>query len=167
MMHRPIGINDISLYFPHKVCFDNFSRQIEYGNRIAIIGSNGNGKSSLLKIIQGLMEPTAGRMYIPKDAVFGYVPQVIEDYNTLSGGQRLNQALTQALAKDPNVLCLDEPTNHLDAKNRTSLIRMIRTFNGTAIIVSHDLELLRKCVNEIWNIDNGRITESLNIPASS
>lgn len=44
----------------------------------------------------------------------GYVPQIIEAFDSFSGGQRFNKALTQALALDPAVLMLDEPTNHLD-----------------------------------------------------
>jgi len=158
MIHQPIIIKNISLAFPHKTCFEGFSKQIYYGSRIALIGKNGSGKSTLLKIIQGLVEPSSGLIHIPQNITFGYVPQVINDHNDLSGGQRLNAVLTTALSQDPNVLCLDEPTNHLDAKNRTSLMRMLNAFDGTLIVVSHDVELLRTCVDEIWHIDDGVIS---------
>jgi len=57
----------------------------------------------------------------------------------------------------PDLLLLDEPTNHLDRYNRKSLMRMLRGFSGTLIIVSHDVELLRNCVDTLWHIDDGRV----------
>lgn len=148
MMHKPIQIKDLDLSFPHKTCFENFSCQIPYGSRIAIIGRNGSGKSTLLKMIASLCG---------EDVVVGYVPQVIVDHTDLSGGQRLNKAVTEALSLDPNVLLLDEPTNHLDTRNRKSLMRMLQNYPGTLIMVSHDKELLRHCTDTLWHIDNGKI----------
>jgi ATPase subunit of ABC transporter with duplicated ATPase domains len=148
MMHKPIQIKDFDLSFPHKTCFENFNCQIPYGSRIAIIGRNGSGKSSLLKMIASLCG---------EDVVVGYVPQVIIDHTDLSGGQRLNKAVTEALSLDPNVLLLDEPTNHLDSRNKKSLMRMLQNYPGTLIMVSHDKELLRHCTDTLWHIDNGKV----------
>ncbi|QQR48800.1 ABC-F family ATP-binding cassette domain-containing protein [bacterium] len=157
MIHAPIILKDISVVFPGKICFEKVNKTIHPGDRIAIIGKNGNGKTALLNIIQGLLEPSQGRVIIPENVVFGYVPQVIEDHAHLSGGQRLNKALTQALAQNPSVLCLDEPTNHLDASNRKSLLRLLKNYTGTLIIISHDIELLRTYVDHIWHIHDGTI----------
>lgn len=148
MMHKPIQIKDLDLSFPHKTCFENFSCQIPYGSRIAIIGRNGSGKSTLLKMIASICG---------EDVVVGYVPQVIVDHRDLSGGQRLNKAVTEALSLDPNVLLLDEPTNHLDSRNKKSLMRMLQNYSGTLIMVSHDKELLRQCTDTLWHIDNGKV----------
>ena len=49
MIHKPIQIKNLQLSFPHKTCFDDFTVQIPYGSRIAIIGRNGCGKTALLK----------------------------------------------------------------------------------------------------------------------
>ena len=157
MVHKPIQIKKLSLSFHHKVCFENFTTQINYGSRIAIIGRNGNGKSSLLKMLQGLLEASSGEINVPSDVSFGYVPQVVEDYDASSGGQRLNKALTHALSNHPNVLLLDEPTNHLDKNNRKSFMRMISAYDETLITVSHDVEFLRTCIDTLWHIDNGQI----------
>ncbi|MEN8236193.1 MAG: ABC-F family ATP-binding cassette domain-containing protein [Pseudomonadota bacterium] len=157
MMHKPISIKDLGLSFPHKICFENFTTQIHFGSRIAIIGQNGCGKSTVLKILQGMFESTSGSINIPNDVKFGYVPQVIEVFDSLSGGQRLNKAISAALAKNPNVLLLDEPTNHLDSKNRKSLMRMLAGYQGTLIVVSHDKELLRNCSDTLWHIIDGQV----------
>lgn len=148
MIHKPILLNNLSLEFPHKTCFTDFSCTIPYGSRIAIIGKNGSGKTSLLQMIRKSLF----------DINIGYVPQIIENNDHLSGGQRFNKALSHALSLEPDILMLDEPTNHLDLDNRKSLMRMLNNFPGTLIIVSHDVELLRKCIDIFWHIDNGKIS---------
>lgn len=158
MNTEPIHIQDISLQANQRTCFEHFSTYIYPGKKIAIMGINGAGKSTLLKIIQGIIEPTTGRVNIPNDTTFGYVPQTIIDYPELSGGQRFNKALSQALSVDPDVLCLDEPTNHLDAHNKQSLIHMLKRYQGTLLVVSHDPEILALDFDEIWHIEHSAIT---------
>ncbi|MDR2158147.1 MAG: ATP-binding cassette domain-containing protein, partial [Holosporaceae bacterium] len=146
-MHNPIQIQNFSLSFPHKTCFENFSTQILFGNRIGIIGRNGVGKSLLLKMLAEKF---------PKISVC-YVPQIINDFDSLSGGERFNKSLSSALGQNPSMLLLDEPTNHLDSSNRKSLTRMLEGYRGTLIIVTHDRELLRRCIDILWRIDDGKI----------
>lgn len=157
MIHKPIQIKNLQLSFPHKTCFDDFSVQVPYGSRIAILGRNGCGKTTLLKILNGMVEPTSGDVLSAPDVIIGFVPQIVEEFDSLSGGQRLNAAVTQALRLEPNFLLLDEPTNHLDRHNRKSLMRMLQSYPGTLIVVSHDTEVLRHCINTLWHIDNGKI----------
>lgn len=156
MSHKPIYLKNISLSFSHKTCFECFSTQVNYGDRIAIIGRNGSGKSTLLKMIAG-SRTDENDIRMNDDCCFGYVPQIVEEFCDLSGGQRFNKMLSSVLAQNPNVLLLDEPTNHLDLNNRKSLLRMLRSYRGTLIVVSHDLELLRTCVDILWHIDNQKV----------
>jgi ATPase subunit of ABC transporter with duplicated ATPase domains len=148
MSHKPLALNNLSLELPHKTCFTDFSVTLNYGDHVAIIGRNGSGKSSLLGILKN-MSP---------DITIGYVPQIIEEFGNSSGGERFNSAFTEALSKDPDILLLDEPTNHLDLKNRRSLMRSLKSFPGTLIIVSHDIQLLRNSIDKFWHINNGKIT---------
>lgn len=156
-MHKPIQFTNLTFSFPHKTCFAEFDGQILSGSRIAIIGSNGCGKSTLLKMLRGQIEPSDGEIHLPSDLAVGYLPQVIESFHELSGGQRLNRALSQALMEEPSLLLLDEPTNHLDNRNRRSLIRMLQTFPGTLVVVTHDVELLQNTIDTIWHIHNGQV----------
>ena len=158
-MHRSISLKDISLSFSNKNCFEDFSTQIYPGARIAIIGRNGSGKSSLLNILRGKLSQSGGGITISDDVCIGYIEQTITDFNDLSGGQRLNKRLSEVLAQLPNLLLLDEPTNHLDQDNRKSLMQMLKRYKGTLIVVSHDTELLRNCIDTLWHIDNNKVHE--------
>ncbi|MDR1590861.1 MAG: ATP-binding cassette domain-containing protein [Puniceicoccales bacterium] len=140
-----LKVETFSIAFPHKICFEKFSTTVAMGERIAIVGRNGSGKSTLLRTIAET-----------NDGV-GYVPQIIEDFDRFSGGERFNRTLSQALSRSPDALLLDEPTNHLDVANRKSLLRMLEDFAGTLIIVTHDREILKKIVDKIWHIDGGKI----------
>jgi ATPase subunit of ABC transporter with duplicated ATPase domains len=156
-MHKPIFLNNINVAFNNQTYFEDFSTQILSGMHIAIIGANGTGKSTLLKVIKGDLMPSSGKIENNKDITFGYVPQLILDYITLSGAERFNKLLSLALAGRPDVLLLDEPTNHLDLQNRKSLMKMLNYYRGTLIIVSHDKELLKN-VTFLWHINNRKIT---------
>jgi len=145
-MHGIIRIKNFNLSFPDKTCFEDFSAEITFGDRIAIIGKNGSGKTTLLKMIAD------------QNSDLAHVPQIIENFDSLSGGERFNKSLSLALRKNPSILLLDEPTNHLDIDNRKSLMRMLSSYYGTLIIVTHDEELLRNCVDILWHIDNGKVT---------
>lgn len=157
MMHKPIKINNLGLSFSHKTCFEQFNTIIYPGNRIGIIGRNGCGKSALLKILHGSFKASEGEVIVSNDANLAYVPQIIENFESLSGGERFQSMLTKELSKSPHILLLDEPTNHLDYSRRQRLIRMLNHFDGTLLVVSHDEELLRSCVDTFWHINQDKI----------
>ena len=161
MPHLPIRIDGLSLSYPHKTCFDGFSAIIQPASRIALIGDNGSGKTSLLNILAQKLEPTNGTITHPDTLITRDVPQIITSEthanNALSGGQRFNAALSHALADKPDLLLLDEPTNHLDTRNRRGLIKLLQKFAGTVIFASHDPELIRTCGDILWFFEQGQI----------
>ena len=61
-----IQINQLGISFAHKTCFEGFSTHVHDGNRIAIIGQNGTGKSTLLKTLLNQVEPSSGSKVTPK-----------------------------------------------------------------------------------------------------
>ncbi|MCD6056066.1 MAG: hypothetical protein K0R12_1028 [Gammaproteobacteria bacterium] len=81
-MSKPIFVNNISLSFPHKTCFEDFSIHIPSGSRIAVIGRNGSGKTTLLHMLQGEVKPTHGSIEYPENLIVGFVPQIIETLET-------------------------------------------------------------------------------------
>lgn len=148
MTQNLLVVQDLTLTFPHKTCFEEFSVRVHQGERIGIVGQNGSGKSHLLRLLCERM---------PAHRV-GFVPQIIETFDSLSGAQRFQKALSAAVAKDPEMLLLDEPTNHLDQRNKQSLMRMLDSFAGTLVAVSHDVEFLRRCVQTVWHIGDARVS---------
>lgn len=157
MSIQPIRISHLSFALPHKVCFENFCEQVKNGERIAVIGQNGSGKSSLLRIFAGDLEPSAGSISGCLPEHIGYLPQAAAPTAPVSGGESLMEELSRILGAKPGLLILDEPTNHLDARNRRTLQNNLRSFPGTLIVASHDEALLHDCAEIIWHLENGQI----------
>lgn len=72
-----ISIENLSVEFGVKPLFRNVSFVINDRDRIALVGKNGAGKSTMLKIICGLQKPSEGNVAIPADTTIGYLPQVM------------------------------------------------------------------------------------------
>ena len=70
-----ISVENLTVEFSAKALFDKVCYVINKRDRIALVGKNGAGKSTMLKIIAGLQEPTSGKVAIPKDITIGYLPQ--------------------------------------------------------------------------------------------
>ncbi|MBP1615450.1 MAG: yheS 4 [Bacteroidetes bacterium] len=72
-----ISIEGLKVEFNATPLFDNVTYVINKKDRIALVGKNGAGKSTMLKILAGLQNPTAGIIAVPKDVTIGYLPQVM------------------------------------------------------------------------------------------
>lgn len=73
-----ISIQDLSVEFSARSLFDHINYVINKRDRIALVGKNGAGKSTMLKIIAGLQQPTSGCVAVPRDVTIGYLPQQME-----------------------------------------------------------------------------------------
>ena len=80
-----ISINNLSVEFSSQLLFDNINYVINPKDKIALVGKNGAGKSTMLKIIAGLQKPTGGSVAVPAGVTIGYLPQqmVISDSSTV------------------------------------------------------------------------------------
>lgn len=169
---------------------DDLSMTIGKQDRIGIIGKNGKGKSTLLKLLASEMKPVKGSVTPGPNAKIGYFGQtnisrlnpnltIEEEVNSanpllhrtkiraicgtmmftgddaekkigvLSGGEKSRVLLAKLLAQPSNVLLLDEPTNHLDMESIEALVKSLKEYEGTVIIVTHSELILRSLVNRL------------------
>jgi ATP-binding cassette, subfamily F, member 3 len=75
-----------------------------------------------------------------------------------SGGWRMRVALAAVLFSAPDLLLLDEPTNYLDLEGALWLVDYLRTYPATALVISHDRDLLDDVANHILHLERGKLT---------
>ena len=75
----------------------------------------------------------------------------------LSGGQKKRVAIATILAMEPSILVMDEPTAALDPQARRQLIELIRIFDHTTLIATHDLELVHELCPRTLLLHDGRL----------
>ena len=89
-----ISIEGLTVEFGGNPLFDNITYVINKRDRIALVGKNGAGKTTMLRIIAGLQEPSAGHVNRPRDLSIGYLPQQMQ----LSDSRTVMQEAEQAFA---------------------------------------------------------------------
>jgi ABC transport system ATP-binding/permease protein len=223
-----IVLTDAKLAFGHVDLLANTAFSLESGERVGLIGRNGTGKSSLLKILAGMEKLDDGLLqyqqglriaYVPQEPIFEATETVFdavakgvsqakclrEEYEALSVGdwddashQRLDElqsaleavsgwnweqrvhetldrlhlqaemkitalsggtkkrvALAQALVAVPDVLLLDEPTNHLDLDSIAWLEELLKEYQGSVVLITHDRAFLDAVCTQIVELDRG------------
>lgn len=84
--------------------------------------------------------------------------ELTKPLSVLSGGQKKLVGLARLLLVKPDVLLLDEPDNHLDLPGKIYLEKLIREYDGTVVIISHDRYLLDAAVTHIAELEDGKMT---------
>ncbi len=90
-----ISINNLSVEFSAKSLFDDINYVINKRDRIALVGKNGAGKSTMLKIIAGLQHPTSGSVSVPQGVTIGYLPQQMTLTDSLSVIDEVRKAFSK------------------------------------------------------------------------
>ncbi len=75
----------------------------------------------------------------------------------LSAGEKRSVAIATVLAMAPDILVMDEPSSNLDPRARRRLIDLLRSFEHTKIIATHDLELVVEVCSRVIVLDNGAV----------
>ncbi|NIZ14582.1 energy-coupling factor ABC transporter ATP-binding protein [Phaeobacter sp. HF9A] len=205
-----IDIQNVSLFFEAREVLRDISLTLTE-RRIAIVGSNGSGKSSFARLLNGLRLPTSGDILVDglntrdkgrevrrkvgfvfqnpdnqivfpiveEDVGFGLknlgfsaaeraekAKEVLRRYglwhlrdqpsHVLSGGQKQLLAIAGVLVMEPRYVVLDEPTTLLDLRNKIQVRKAIEALPQTAIVVSHDLDLVAD-FDRVLVFDQGRI----------
>ncbi|GAB5431519.1 MAG: ABC transporter ATP-binding protein [Epibacterium sp.] len=205
-----IEVQDVSLTLDDRPILRDINLTLRE-KRIAIVGSNGSGKSSFVRLLNGLRLPSSGRVcvdgqntrtegrklrrrvgfvfqnpdnqivfpIVEEDVAFGLknlgvppkerdarVTAVLERYglqemrkqpaHTLSGGQKQLLAIAGVLVMEPKYVVLDEPTTLLDLRNTLRISQAISALEQTAIMVTHDLDLIRE-FDRVIVFEQGRV----------
>jgi len=75
----------------------------------------------------------------------------------ISAGEKRAVAIATVLAMFPDILVMDEPSSHLDPRSRRRLIELLKSFEHTRIIATHDLELVVEVCSRVIIMDSGRV----------
>jgi ATP-binding cassette subfamily F protein 3 len=169
------------------------------GDKIALIGKNGKGKSTLLRMMAGT-EPFEGTLKDGYQVIKTFYAQhqleslnlnntmleelqqadplktdgelrallgaflftgddVFKKIKVLSGGEKARVALAKAMLSKANFLLLDEPTNHLDMRSVNVLTSVLKSYEGSMVLVSHDRFFFSSIANKIWYIEDKKLKE--------
>lgn len=167
------------------------------GQKVAVIGENGKGKSTLLKTIVGQIPALGGNFAYGIDVEMGYFEQQMAQYTSeetvlddfwneyptlkqteirtalghflfsgdevfkkisqLSGGEKVRLSLLKIFMRRPNLLILDEPTNHMDMIGKQALEKMLSTYIGTVLFVSHDRYFIKEVATAMLVFEEDRV----------
>lgn len=75
-----VSINNLTVAFGSFTLLDSINFHISDGDKIGLVGKNGAGKSTIMKIIMGLEKPDSGRVEMPREQTIGYLPQMMEHH---------------------------------------------------------------------------------------
>jgi ATP-binding cassette subfamily F protein 3 len=84
--------------------------------------------------------------------------ELAKPLSVLSGGQKKLVGLARLLLVCPDILLLDEPDNHLDLPGKMFLEKLIREYEGTVVLISHDRYLLDAAVTHMAELEDGHLT---------
>lgn len=167
-------LDKIKKYYGDRLILDIKDFEILDGDRIGIVGQNGAGKTTMLKVLMGNIEPDEGQKFLTES--YSYISQM-EDYcgeceenkvmklfkapekyeDFLSGGEKIKLRISKALSENKKLIIADEPTSNLDSKSIKVLEDMLKGYKGALLLVSHDREFLDSLCNTIIEIEAGSI----------
>ncbi|WP_456478080.1 energy-coupling factor ABC transporter ATP-binding protein [Geoglobus ahangari] len=200
-----ISGKDISYTYPDGTLgFSTLSLEISRGEKVALLGPNGCGKSTLMLVLSGLLKPTTGTVLIDGQRVedvidtirrrvgfvfqdpdiflfnptvedelkyallqLGYSQREIEERVSryarefglesvlkkppfrLSGGEKKRVEIASVLIYEPEILFLDEPTANVDGKTRRKVIEILREYEGTMVLSTHEMDIAEKLADRV------------------
>jgi ATPase subunit of ABC transporter with duplicated ATPase domains len=136
-----LTLQSVTYIHPNKdLLFDEIDLIINKQNKVALIGNNGTGKSTLLKLLAGVLQPTSG--WVKADTTPYYVPQLFGQFN--------NYTIAQALQVDDKLTALKEILDgNLTDENQTTL--------------DNDWAIEERCVEALahWKLDGLNLSQKL------
>jgi ATPase subunit of ABC transporter with duplicated ATPase domains len=188
---QTLTIDTISKRWPEVTVCDRFRAVVTKGEKIAVIGRSGVGKTTLCKMLMGELPPDSGTIEWGTQTSIGYLAQdhregirggvTVSEWlhshqpsanlqeirgllgrmlfkgeegmkptEALSGGEAVRLIFSKLMLTKDNVLILDEPTNHLDLESIIALGDALQKYEGTALVVTHDRDLVSTFATRIF-----------------
>ena len=172
-----IKVENLCCTYGEKTSFEqkavkNVSFEIERGDFVGLIGHTGSGKSTLVQMLNGLIKPTSGKVYL-EDKDIHENPKEIRSVRFKVGlvfqypeYQLFEETVYKDIAfgptnMDPDILILDEPTAGLDPVGRNVLLSQISQYqksrNNTVILVSHSMEDVARVTKKVMVMNKGEL----------
>lgn len=201
---------------------NNIDIEVNKKEIYGIVGPTGSGKSTILRLMTGFIEPEHGEIYlmgnslnkITRKNLIKETSMIFQDFNllgnldvlnnvllpnklrkedkeesirkakellsfvglskfekaypkTLSGGQKQRVAIARSLLSNPKIIFCDEPTSALDEVMSYDVLKLLKKINidfgTTIVVVSHDISVIRALCNRVAIIDEGGISEVLDL----
>lgn len=108
-----ISINNLSVEFSAVPLFNDVSFVINPNDKIALVGKNGAGKSTMLKILAGLQSPTGGSVSKPTEVTIGYLPQQMKLADETNIFEETKKAFKERLQLDDELKSLNRELEHI------------------------------------------------------
>ncbi len=163
---------NIEKYYGERKILELSCLSLYEDDKVAVVGRNGTGKTTLLNILAGDTKPDSG--YVNVKGSLAYMHQLGEPgagytnsrvagklgllHGAYSGGEKVKLRIAQAFSSQVQIMLADEPTSNLDMNSIRCLEQMLLEFKGGLIIVSHDRALLKKVCNKVLEIEQGFCT---------
>src|SRR5574344_1546927 len=123
-----ISVEGLKVEFGVKPLFSEVGFVINPKDRIALVGKNGAGKSTMLKIIAGLQKPTAGHVAIPEDATVGYLPQVMILQDDTTVKEETRKAFSKTLMLKEKIEKLNQELAERTDYESESYLQLVQKF---------------------------------------
>ena len=110
-----ITVDSITMDFGERRILDGVSFRVEEGDRIAFVGDNGTGKSTLFKIISGKYEPTSGKIIMHGNTVAGFLSQNMDEQDLSSSSlkpKKMQELEADIAALEAEISVADDPERH-------------------------------------------------------
>ncbi|CAC6091251.1 ABC-F type ribosomal protection protein Vga(B) [Staphylococcus epidermidis] len=173
-----IDMKNVKKYYADKLILNIKELKIYSGDKIGIVGKNGVGKTTLLKIIKGLIEIDEGNIIISEKTTIKYISQLEEPHSkiidgkyasifqvenkwndNMSGGEKTRFKLAEGFQDQCSLMLVDEPTSNLDIEGIELITNTFKEYRDTFLVVSHDRIFLDQVCTKIFEIENGYIRE--------
>ena len=147
-----VSIEQLSVEFGVKPLFTDVNFVINRHDRIALVGKNGAGKSTMLKIIAGLQSPSRGRVSKPKELTIGYLPQVMILSDSMTVRQETEKAFASTIALEQRLAEMNsvlQSRTDYESQSYADLIEAMTELNEQLTVIqsqNRDAEIERTLI---------------------